>query len=298
MHNVLSIAVLCCLFAPLQSLPIKANRSFPYWWPKSTGSMRLNPFSGVPASPPFEANALRMKSGDDFIPGNGFQEFCLSKLVNALRPYQSKLQSQTLFPTNQAGFVVSAGPPPKPEEVCAKDPDNCVYATDNYQYYYHGTLCSATGGQGALEGAECEKAQDDSLSVRLNNECPECEAPQVAEGFYEGSGEKSYIVALKAGQENKINTVAMNFMQRYKQDSVLYFQTPWGSEQKRDITLAFGSLHKPMFLTLGTLKMYLTYAEIPKGQRFAYTEVQTPSGKQYYAGVGPISNYISCFQKP
>lgn len=287
----LYVIILCtCYISRLQALPIRANKSWPYyWWPHAQELM------------------AKSKSGDacdntePLGDRDGYKEFCLCKLVQGLKPAAGM---QALFDIPTPGFVVSAGPPPNPNDYykdnANRDKKNWDYVVKNWKTYWK------IPPFGSKSPNECDGTEINPLCVtahynKLNNELLERSdsftRAQPAEGFYEGQGEISQIVGFKNGAAT--NTIISDLLVHYAQDSILLFTGILGADQKRNISLQFANEHfddagnMQLYFALGSLQQYASYESIPKSQKFAYTQV----GNNFYAGVVAATPYVTCTAK-
>jgi len=302
--------ILAYCIAQLQCLPIKANKSWPYWWPPATEIMTKSKFLPA-ASASISYQKSQMTNDEDWINQgpetflvNGKNEVCLRNVVNIFTPSSSP-GGRAAFDLVGGGFVVSAGPPPNPANYNTSIHEaNKYYVEINWKMYWNMDPYQSRGPlgcDGTADKPECISAQYQHLNTELTTGLTNGTFSKLipAQGFYEGEAEGSTIVGY-TGQA--ANTIIETLRNRYAQDSILFFGSVQQANKQREINLHFGANHcdddgKPQVgMQLGYLREYGQFDDIPKSQQFAYTKV---SDELYYAGMTyATSPYVSCFAKP
>lgn len=206
-------------------------------------------------------------------PDDGRTQVCPTDLFNLVSKFSALAKYGFRFEFDNAGFVISAGPPPQAE----KDDNDSSEKRTTY-------LAKNKGGYGQPDETTIKKHYD-NLEKDLNTKTSDSGWQFFeAKGVYEGEKEKSFVVNPKIDVNSKVHDEAEKLREAYFQDSYLFFGKMDTTTKKRQIILGFGKDNTHNYIDLGYIQKYdePTWDTI-QNKPTAWTEVSEQGGKAFYA---------------
>lgn len=208
-------------------------------------------------------------------PDDGRTQVCPTDLFNLVSKFTALARYGFRFEFDNAGFVISAGPPPQAE----KDQDDLSDKRTTY-------LAKNKGGYGEPDETTVKKHYDE-LEKALNTKASGGWQFFEAAGVYEGEAEKSFVVNPKIFDDDpKVHAEAEKLREAYFQDSYLFFgkMDTTQNPPSRKIILGFGKDNSNNYVNLGVIQKYTeTQWNLIEKKPTAWTEVNEQNGKAFYA---------------